>query len=87
MLISRFDTRNINLLPLDGHVIGFEDCLNGFGHLSTDPITYIRYQLLLKAPNFPSSEQLTRYKRCCVFPAKFGRLKYIRLHCRHSYSM
>ena len=38
MLISRFDSSNVDLLPLNGYVIGLKDCLNGFGNLSTDAI-------------------------------------------------
>ncbi len=41
MLISRLDSRDINLLPLDRYVIGLKDGLDGFGNLSTNTVAYV----------------------------------------------
>lgn len=39
VLISRIKTRNIDLLPLDGYVVGFEDSFDSFRNLRSDAVT------------------------------------------------
>ena len=38
MLISRLDSGDVDLLPLNGYIIRLEYCLDGFGNLSTDTV-------------------------------------------------
>lgn len=40
VLVSSVDTANINLLPLNRHIVGFEDSFDGFRDFSTNTITY-----------------------------------------------
>jgi hypothetical protein len=37
--IASLDTRDVDLLPLDGHVVCLEDLLDRLGDLSTDTVT------------------------------------------------
>jgi hypothetical protein len=37
--VARVDTRDINLLPLNGHIVRLEDLLDRLGDLSTDSVT------------------------------------------------
>lgn len=37
--VARVDTRDVDLLPLNGHVVRLEDLLDRLGHLSTDTVT------------------------------------------------
>ena len=39
-LVSGVDTADIDLFPLNGHILGLEDGLHGFRNLSTDTVTY-----------------------------------------------
>ena len=39
MLISRLDSGDVDLLPLNGDIIRLEYCLDGFGNLSTNTVT------------------------------------------------
>lgn len=39
VLASSLHTRDIDLLPLDGHIVGLEDGLDRLGNLSTDTVT------------------------------------------------
>lgn len=39
VLVARLDTGHIDLLPLDGHIVGLEDLLDRLGHLGTNTIT------------------------------------------------
>lgn len=41
MLISRLDSSNVDLLPLNRYIIGLEDGLDGFGNLSTNTIACV----------------------------------------------
>lgn len=38
MLVSRLDSSDVDLLPLNGYIIGLEDSLDGFRHLSTNTV-------------------------------------------------
>jgi len=38
MLISGLDTSNVDLLPLDGHIVGFEDRFDRLGNLCANPV-------------------------------------------------
>lgn len=40
VLATGFDTGDIDLLPLNGHIVGLEDGLDRLGNLSTDTVTY-----------------------------------------------
>lgn len=37
--VTSLDTRHVDLLPLDGNVVGLEDLLDRLGHLGTDTVT------------------------------------------------
>jgi hypothetical protein len=39
VLVAGVDTANIDLLPLDGHVVGLEDGLDRFSDLGTNSVT------------------------------------------------
>jgi hypothetical protein len=39
VLVAAVDTGNIDLLPLDGYVVGLEDGLDRLGNFSTDTVT------------------------------------------------
>ena len=40
MLVSSVDTTDIDLFPLNGDIVGFENGLDGLRNLQTDTITY-----------------------------------------------
>ncbi len=46
MLISSLNSSDVDLLPLNRNIIGFEDGLNGFGNLSPNTVAYIRVSSL-----------------------------------------
>ena len=47
VLVAGSYTRNVDLLPFHGDIVGFEDGLDGFGYFGTDTITCKKsYQLL-----------------------------------------
>lgn len=41
VFVAVFDTRDVDLLPLDGDVVSFEDGLDGFGDFGTNTVTCI----------------------------------------------
>lgn len=46
MFAARVHTGDIDLFPLNGDVVGFEDGLDGFGDLGSDTVTWMRDSVL-----------------------------------------
>jgi len=46
MRVTGNNTSNVYLFPFNWNIVALEDCLDGFGNLSTDTITYqqIKYE-------------------------------------------
>ena len=40
VLVARLDTGHVDLLPLNGHIVGLEDLLDRLGHFGTDAVTW-----------------------------------------------
>ena len=40
MLVARINAADVDLLPLNGDIVGLEDGLDRFGNLGTDTVTY-----------------------------------------------
>lgn len=40
MFVSRLNTSDVDLFPLNGHIVGFEDGLDRFRHFSTNAVSY-----------------------------------------------
>lgn len=45
MFITRLDTSDVDLLPFDRHVVGFEYSLYRLSHFSSNAVSYQDFQL------------------------------------------
>ena len=84
--VARVDTRDVDLLPLNGHVVRLEDLLDRLGDLSTDTVTCtcsISHLFLLVSW---AAIARTRDQGDGVFAAELGGLEDVladRSHCYH----
>lgn len=82
MLISGLNTSNVDLLPLNGNVVGFENGFDRLGNLSANAVTCQACMSEIAFLRLRAYE-LTGYEGSCVLSTKLGRLEYIRLYCSH----
>ena len=82
MLIASLNTRDIDLLPLDGHIIGLKNHLDGLRHLSANAVT-CRYSIA-SSLLFPADDR-TWDQGDSVLAAKFGGLEDVLAESCHCY--
>lgn len=82
MLVARVHTAHVDLLPLNWHIVGLEDCLDRLGNLSTNTVTFSRTAI---SEAFDDCTAMNRWdddtwnQGDSVFAAVLGWLENIRL--------
>ena len=82
MLIASLNARDIDLLPLNRHIVGLENHLDGLGDLSANAVTY-RYSIA-SSLLFPADDR-TWDQGDGVLAAKFGGLEDVLADSCHCY--
>jgi hypothetical protein len=75
--VARLDTRDVDLLPLDGHVVGLEDGLDRLSDLGTDTVTCALFNIYIshKQRRLRRLSRRTRNQSNGVFAAELGGLE------------
>jgi hypothetical protein len=78
--VASLDTGDVDLLPLNGHVVRLEDLLHRLGNLSTDTVTCAMFNIRSSVRRL---SRRTRNERHGVFAAELGGLEDVLVDGRH----
>lgn len=84
VLVASLDTRDVDLLPLNGNIVCLEDLLDRFGDLSTDTVTCAKFNIMLVLGRL---SRRTRNQGNGVFAAKLGGLEDVLANGGHCCSL